>query len=357
MNVTEQLTPERWLLAIGQQPVRDPIDAELKALAAPGEQPTFARWRLQHGLVRFIGPDELGPALRQALDEGCPAVHLHSTLPETDLQDALSTARLRGGEERRLELRVWAPDSEALPSALRTELARPDGWVEVAWRLNNGASFPVLAAPGHPGSEAAYGDAFRAWRRERLREGDSGTSPFAIDGIEPEDDDTIDELAGATGTCMPDSTDDDAPDLAQWMVGFPAGRRPDTTGVRPAIPGMMHAADEEKAGWVDVTTWTSRTLAPEGGHWGFTVRLQRLPFGENMPWGAARVQVEWAPEVAAKAFRHRFRICLLPRLQQPVLLTLDAGKSEVTVKGVPASRLQGWPEALEGTPLTVLVLP
>ena len=103
MNVSEQLTPERWLLAIGQQPVRDSIDAELKALAAPGDQPTFARWRLQHGLVQFIGPDELGLALRRALDEGCPAVHLHSTMPETDLQDALSTARLRGGEERRLE--------------------------------------------------------------------------------------------------------------------------------------------------------------------------------------------------------------------------------------------------------------
>lgn len=356
MNATEQLTPERWLLAIEQQPVRDAIDADLKAFSA-SEAPNFARWRQQHGLVRFIGPDELGLALRQALDEGCPAVHLHSTLSETDLQQALSAARLRGGEERRLELRVWAADGQALPNALRTELARPDGWVEVAWRLNNGASFPVLAAPGHPGSEAAYGDAFRAWRRERLREGDSGTSPFAIDGIEPEGDDTTDELAGTAGPALPDDADDDSPDLAEWMASFPAGQRPGTTGMRPTLPGVMHAAGEEKADWIDVTNWTGRTLAPLGRHWGYTVRLQRLPFGENMPWGVARVHVEWESEQVAGTARHyRLRICLLPRMQQPVLLTLDAGKTETTVNGVPVSRLQGWPEALEGTPLTLLVL-
>jgi len=343
------LSPERWLLAVDA-----PAQAQAlqQALAAEASTPTFAGWRLQHGLVQFVAADALAAALRQALDDGCPAVHLHSTLADEVLDTALRAAELAAHEGRLVELQTWATDPEALLPHLQAELARPDAWVEVAWRLNSGVSFPVLAVPGHPGSEAGYRAAFRAWRAERLRLGDSGLSPF-------EDEDDLEE-ASPPEPAIKSQFDDEVegeplpglPVLAYGQVPVAVFR------AQAGSLGVMRAsASSDASQWLDVATWCGHTLAPEGGRWAYTARLQRLVMKDVDAWLGVRVAIEWDKDIAALAQRRSCRICLLPRLQQPVLVTLEAHRTEVPVTRIPQSRLNTWPQAMEGTPLTVLVLP
>ena len=352
MNTHHTLQPERWLLAVSDLAQAQAIQ---QALASQADAQGLSGWRLRHGLVHFVGEDKLPDALREALDEGCPAVHLHTTLAEDALAGALLAARLAAQENRLVDLSHWDADAAELLPCLQAELARPDAWVEVAWRLNNGASFPALAVPGQPGSQASYREAFKLWRAERLRLGDSGASPF-----EDEDDVPYTEPIDEAHESLADIEDDaglfepgDRPmfGYGQAVPVVPPGR--------PATGGMMHASPGgADVRWLDVTTWQGHTLAAGGGgKWAFTLRLQRLVMSAEGPWLGAQIVIEWDPDIAAQAVRHSHRICLLPRLQKPVLLTLEAGSTKAQVKGIPQSRLSTWPQALEGTPLTLLVLP
>ena len=172
------LHPECWLLTCADASQAQALDAELRGRGAPS---AFAAWRLQHGLVRSVACDDLAAAVRQALDDGAPVVHVHAQLPAQQLADALAPAALAGGEERLVHRRRWQDADRDLWPVLDAELDRPDAWVEVAWRLDNGTRSPVLMAGGDAASAQAYREAFGAWRSERFKLGDSGTSPFADD--------------------------------------------------------------------------------------------------------------------------------------------------------------------------------
>lgn len=360
---TKTLQPERWLLAASSVKLIDRLQAGVSNAAQRAVTPSFAAWRVQHGLVRCMSAESLASEIRSALDEACPAVHVHAWLPQDSLARAWAGAGLQGGEERLVDCHLWTDASQGVPAKIEDELARPDAWVELAWRLNNGGAFPVLAADGTPESAASYRQAFVAWRKSRFELGDSGVSPYADeDGNLPP---LADDDSGADGddddvASMRDDDGTPAPGTGP-SIGSPVP----TPRRRRTLPGMMAAAAAEGAAaeidqWFEICHWSGRASTPDGRPGcDVTVRVQGTRLAATAPLRKVRVVLEWPSMVARNVPRDRVRVVLLPRLQSPVLLTFQNGatKLDVPTSLVPLATMKQWVDTLPGTPMTVILMP
>jgi hypothetical protein len=347
------LRPERWLLACASSEQAAHLQAELHQRPASS---AFAIWRLQHDLVRCVTVDGLPAAVRQALDAGVPAVHVHALLPSRQLAGVLVQARLVDGEERLVSRHTWPDVAPEMWHRLDDELSAPDGWVEVAWRLTNGRSHPVLAADGRPVSAQAYQQAFVAWRSERFKLGDARTSPFADEDGQLEDLPDQDDLF--TDTEDAEEGDAAADDLQTDAPAPPTGRS--LPGAFRLAPLSASAADDEDADlWFDIAALETRAVAPDGTlQADVTVRVQRQSLHKDGVWLAVRVQLDWPEPVAARARQRGYGVGLLPRWQTPVLLTVPAGRDSapVPLKGLYLTDVKAWQADLPGTPVTVQML-
>ena len=325
----------------------------------------LAAWRHRHRRVLAITPSALAIELRQALDTGCPAVHVHACWSEDDLESAVESADLPAGAERTLSLHGWGQPLAAWWPTLAAELSNPDAWVEVGWRLSRGSSIPTLSLPDESASAQGYREAFKAWRAERFKLGDSGLPPFA-----GEDDDEADLDEPATGGPMSGPTSSPSlglPDLAPvpsqvWRLPPP---RP-VTGRRLGYGAMgASAAPGSESGtgtgtWFDIIVLEGVVPAPGSGiHWPYKLHIQRLSQMEDGAWQSLRARLVWAEDVAAEARRHDHRVCLLPRLQRPQVFTIGALSGAFTFKPAmaPTSDARAWQDALPGTLATVVPLP
>lgn len=340
------LHPECWLLTCADASQAQALDAELRGRGAPS---AFAAWRLQHGLVRSVACDDLAAAVRQALDDGAPVVHVHAQLPAQQLADALAPAALAGGEERLVHRRRWQDADRDLWPVLDAELDRPDAWVEVAWRLDNGTRSPVLMAGGDAASAQAYREAFGAWRSERFKLGDSGTSPFADDEgrIEPLEDEGPAEDASDT------VADDAPPKNADRQTPSRVAR-----GVLGALAASSAAALQQVQ-WFPVVTLYGQAVRADGQPLSeVTVEVQRQSVVDSARWLTVRLVLQWPRAEAERARQHAYLVALMPRWQVPVLVRVPQGTDQVVrlEKIVDIAKLKAWADELQGTPVTVQAL-
>lgn len=359
------LYPELWLL-LTEEAAAPAEQAEIgQRLADLAAEVPLAAWRQHHGRVRPITPSALAIELRQALDAGCPAVHVHACWPEDDLESAVEAADLPASAGRSLNVHGWGQPLSAWWPALAAELSSPDAWVEVGWRLSRGGSIPPLSLPDEPASAQGYREAFKAWRAERFKLGDSGQPPFA-----DESDDEADLAEPASGSPMAgpaSSLRPVFPDLAPvpkqaWRLPPPpravTGRRLGYGSMgASAAPGS--APGTGTGTWFDIVVLEGVVPAPGSGiHWPYKLHLQRFSPKEDGAWMSLRARLVWAEDVAAEARRHDHRVCLLPRLQKPQVFTIKAPSDAFTFKPAMASTpdARAWQGALPGTLATVVPL-
>lgn len=358
------LYPELWLL-LTEEAAAAAVQAEIgQRLADLAATVPLAAWRQHHRRVLAITPSALAVELRQALGAGCPAVHVHACWSEDDLESAVEAADLPAGAERALHLHGWGQPLAAWWPMLAAELSGPDAWVEVGWRLSRGSSIPPLSLPGEPASAQGYREAFKAWRAECFKLGDSGLPPFA-----GEDDDEADLAELASGSTMPGPASSprlDFPDmvpLPSQVWRLPPPPRP-VTGRRLGYGAMGASAAAGSASgtatWFDIVVLEGVVPAPGSGiHWPYKLHIQRLSQMEDGAWLSLRARLVWAEDVAAEARRHDHRVCLLPRLQRPQVFTIGALSGAFTFKPAmaPTSDARAWQDALPGTLATVVPLP
>lgn len=360
------LYPELWLL-LTEEAAAPAVQAEIgQRLADLAATVPLAAWRQHHRRVLAITPSALAVELRQALDAGCPAVHVHACWSEDDLESAVEAADLPAGAERTLNLHGWGQPLADWWPALAAELSSPDAWVEVGWRLSRGSSIPPLSLPDDPASAQGYREAFKAWRAERFKLGDSGLPPFA-----GEDDDEADLAEPASGSPMPGPASSprlgfpDMVPLPSQVWRLPPPPRP-VTGPRlgygamgaSAAPGS--APGDGTATWFDIVVLEGVVPAPGSSiHWPYKLHIQRYSQKEDGAWLALRARLVWAEDVAAQARRHDHRVCLLPRLQKPQVFTIKAQTDAVILQAAkaPTPDARAWQDTLPGTLATVVPLP
>ncbi|MBQ0942225.1 hypothetical protein KAK07_02630 [Ideonella sp. 4Y16] len=352
------LYPELWLLLTDptQEPDAAPtINAQLQALAGHDR---LAEWRWRHRRVRAIGPDALAAEVRDALAAGCPAVRVHSSQPMPELDQAIDELDLPPGTERLINLHGWDQPLAVWWPRVAAELTRPDAWVEVGWRLSRGARIPLLAMPGDKASGRDYQAAFKAWRAERFKLGDSGQLPSdeGNEVLEP----TMEEAAPEPkGSHDPDTV---AVPRPRWQTPPPPLKMPTANRLGLGVVGALGAAAPFSHPWFPVATLHGEAQAPgAAGRWPYTLYIERQSVNDadDASWLAVRVRVAWAPAVAEAARLLAHRLVLLPRLQAPVVLRLAAGTDQALFSpaGGAIARMKDWPKALPGTAATLIPLP
>lgn len=362
---TPKLQPECWLLA--DMPDGWPVVLQ-QALEATCQASPLAAWRYRYGLVRLVSDMSLPAALRAALNGGSPAVHVHSGLSKSGLQAQMLQAGVQSREHHRLEAHAWTsrPDGlDALVTTLRAELTRPDAWAEVAWRMTEGASFPVLRVEADPAraddSAREYRTAFKAWRKERLLQGDSGSSPFA-------EDDPLEEYEDEAAVAMDgdDDDEDDFPADDQRHATVADHLPPGFFGTVPDVPVRLpeglraDGATGDSATWYDLLTWKGSARSADGSTGcAYTLRLQGQGLSANQePWSGLRIAIDWAPADRSRAVTRRHRVCLMPHLRVPALVVIESHERHANVDAatVPLNEQTDWLRSLEGAPHMVVAM-
>ena len=365
---TGPLHPELWLLLSEPATAVDDAESAAAQLNALATTDALAAWRQRHRRVRSVLPDALDAALRSALTEGCPAVHLHASLAPDALADAVDGCHLPPGAERLLNLHGWGQPLPDWWPALAHELTLPDAWVEVGWRLSRGLHIPSVALVDEPGSAVGHLQAFKAWRAKRFAQGDSGL-------IAGDDEDGVAEVAVKHSGNHTDDNDDGAdadPDADRDADGPPTPaatwRLPPQRGAGGQRLGVGHmgassalgASSPRAAPWFPVAVLDSHAQAPGADQpWPCTLHIERQSSDAQGPWLTVRVRLQWPASVADQARRHAHRVCLLPRLQSPAMTTVQAG-AEIAyfkVRDGAMARMKAWAQALPGTPASLVSMP
>jgi hypothetical protein len=369
------LHPELWLLLT--DPAVEPhaakaVRAQLQALAS---QNPLAAWRLAHNRVRCISPGELAAEVEAALAAGCPAVRLHASLSAEALGQTLSALNLPAATERIINRHLWGQPLAAWWPQVQAELTRPDAWVEVGWRLSRGQAIPPLAMPGDDESGRSYQAAFKAWRAERFRLGDSGQLPGDDD-----DDAPVHPSAEAEAVAGRDIDNDLDIDSSPGTDPAPTWQLPPPVQGRAAVGrlgigamaalGAQGTSAASRFPWFPVVELKGEALARSGdplpagvpARWAYSLHIERQSptDADDAAWLAVRVRVQWDDTVvAAQARRHSHRLVLLPRLQAPVVLKLLPGvdRAYFPMAAGDLGRMKLWPEALPGTAATLIPLP
>lgn len=316
--VAAPLLAEHWLLASDDS---QRLFSQGARLAQAAGSSALTAWRLEHKLVRRVPLAGLSAALAQALASGTAGVHLHADLPEAALDDLLLRS-VPGAQEHRVMPVAWPADDAAADAALLTELARPDGWVEVGWRLGGHQAVPpLLAALDQPASAASHQAAFAQWAQQ------------ALAGLDAEDLATLAEWEGLPDDALPPLVDqaDTAPPAAASLQLLAVA---EGCVVAPVAggPRVAQAAGRGGPGWRTRITWASPL--PAGGSAAtlpsFQVLLQTDDDARQQPRLRVRVLL------MADHWQHRagIQLWLYPQDDAPLQLALGDGADAGQVNGL-----------------------
>lgn len=304
------LLAEHWLLASDNS---KRLFEQRARLAQAGGSSALTAWRLKHDLVRLVPLAGLSAALTQALDSGTAGVHLHADLPVAAL-DELLLHSVPVAQEHRVMPVAWPADDPAADTALLAELARPEGWVEVGWRLGGHQAVPpLLAAIDRPESATTHEDAFAQWAQQTLTGLDSEALAMLAER-EALPDDALPLLHDQDNTAPPAAASLKLLEMEEGFVVVPMA----------GGPRVARAAGRGMPEWRTRITWASplRPGVPAGTLRSLQVLLQSYDDAWQQPT-ALRVRVL----LNAKAWQDRrgIQLWLYPQDDVPLQLALGDG--------------------------------